>query len=77
MKMTEDDVWTFLEEMAKKTMQWEGFHNKASTSTPDKTTKGVTIEGSITVEAKMATLMRRLEALEEKEKEKGKPGPTV
>jgi len=25
-----DDAWTFLEEMAEKTIQWEGFYEKSS-----------------------------------------------
>ena len=31
MRMTNDDAWMFLEEMAEKTMQWEGFSEKSST----------------------------------------------
>jgi len=48
------------------TMQWEGFNVKSLTTTP--TSKGGihSIENSIVAEAKMAALIRRIQALEVK-----------
>jgi len=38
MSMNEDDAWKFLEDMAEKTMQWEGFKEKPTPSAPMATT---------------------------------------
>ena len=68
MRMTDDAAWKFLEKIAKKTMQWEGFNKKPPTTNSITTSRsGVhSIENSIAVEAKMAALMRRIEMLKSK-----------
>jgi len=58
MGITEDDAWKFLDEMMKKTMQWEGFNEKSSTTLASK--GGIhSIKNFIAVEAKLAALMRK------------------
>ena len=64
MRMTEDKTWEFLEKMAEKTMQWEGFHEKSSITDPTSKDGLHSIENSIATKAKIATLMRRIEELE-------------
>ena len=62
MDKTDEEAWQFFEELAERTMLWE------STREPSQETeksKGVHVVGnSIATEAKLATLTRRLEALE-------------
>ena len=62
----DDDAWIFLEEMAEKTMQCEWFNEKPPTTTSTSRSGMHSIENSIAVEAKVATLMRRIEVLESK-----------
>jgi hypothetical protein len=66
MGMTDESAWQFLEEIAEKTMQWEGFREKASSTTL--ATKGGIhhIDTSIIVEAKIVALARKVEELEVK-----------
>jgi len=68
MRMTDDIAWIFFEEMTEKIMQWEGFNEKPPTTNSTTTLRsGIhSIENSIATEAKMATLMRRIEVLESK-----------
>ena len=66
MRMTNESALQFLEEMADKTMQWEGFREKTS-STTSATKGGVhQVDTSIVVEAKIAALARKVEELEVK-----------
>ena len=64
MRMTKDKAWKFIEEIAKKTMQWVGFHEKSLTINP--TSKGGLhlIENSIATEVRIAAPMRRIKELE-------------
>ena len=57
-----------LEEMAEKTMQWEGFNEKPPTTNSTTPSRSVvhSIENSIAAEAKMVALMKRIEMLESK-----------
>ena len=66
MRMTDESVLQFPEEMAEKTMQWEGFREKSSSTTSD--TKGSIhqIDTSIAVEAKIDALARKVKELEVK-----------
>ena len=66
---TDAEAWKFLEDLAEKTMQWEGFNEKAPThresTNPSK--GGIhAVDTSIAHEEKLAALMRRLEAIEDK-----------
>ena len=66
MQKLDEEVWTFLEELAENTMQWENSSEKPATAPTHK--GGIhSIEQSIAAEAKMVVVMRRLEALEVKE----------
>ena len=68
MKKNEDEAWEFLGEVVEKTIQWEST-NDQSIDKPISSKGGIhSIEYSITTEAKFNTLVRRLEALEMKEK---------
>ena len=68
MEKDEDEGWTFFEEFAEKTMLWES--TREPTREPEKSNdsthqKGLhNVGNSIATEAKLATLTRRLEALE-------------
>jgi len=62
--MTEDDAWKFIEDMTEKTLWWEGFTERSSIITPTLSGDVHSIENSIAAEAKVAALMRRIEALE-------------
>jgi len=55
MRITEDDAWKFLKEMAEKTMQWKRINEKSST-TPILKGDIHSIENFIAAEAKMAAL---------------------
>ena len=57
------DAWAFLEDMAEKTMQWETIREDENPKVGVKS-----IETSIGAEAKLATIMHRLETLELKDK---------
>ena len=67
MRKTDDATWIFLEEIAEKTMQWEGFNEKPPTTNSMSKSGMHSIENSITTEGKVAALMRRIEVLESKE----------
>ena len=64
----ENQGWDLFEDFAEKTLQWEPASEKSRNS-QSITSKGgpLAIESSIAVEATIATLMRRIEALEIKE----------
>ena len=64
MMMTEDDARKFVKDIAEKNMQGEGFTERSSIITPTLMGDVYSIENSITAEAKVAALMRRIEALE-------------
>jgi len=63
MMTTKDDARKFLEDMAEKTMQWEGFTERSST-TPTSRGGVHSIENSIAAEGKVVDLIRRIEVLE-------------
>src|SRR6516165_2888819 len=66
MDKSEDDAWAFLEDLADKTMLWETVRETPSLSTRIQASRsGVhAIDASTTAEAKLAAIMKRLEALE-------------
>ena len=68
MNMTDEDAWNFLEEMAEKTMQWEGFREKAMSAITTEKGGLHQVETSIAAEAKFVALARRVKELEEKRK---------
>ena len=60
--------WDLFEDLAEKTLQWEPTSKKPRNSQSIVLKEGLlSLESSITVKAKIATLMRRIEALETKE----------
>ena len=65
MSINEEDAWKFLEDMAEKTMQCEGFKDKPTPSAPVIPTRGGahSLETSIAAEAKIAALTRKVEEL--------------
>ena len=65
MSMNEDDAWKFLEDIAEKTMKWEGFKDKPTPSAPVAAKRGGahSLETSIVAEAKIAALTRKVEEL--------------
>ena len=67
MRKNADEAWEFLESLSEKTMQWEHCDDRVS-SVPQPKSSGISLESNIASEAKMATIMRRLEALEIKER---------
>jgi len=68
LKKNEDEGWLLYEDLADKTIQWEPTPKKFRTNDPSTFKGGVhSIEANIATEAKLATVMRRLEALETKE----------
>ena len=65
MAMTEESAWEFLEKLANKTMQWEGFREKVASTNSMK--GGINqIETSIALEANITALARKVEDLEVK-----------
>ena len=62
MYKTDVEAWTFLEELAEKTNQWENFNDKPS----DSITKGEinSIANSISESKLLAALIKRIEILE-------------
>jgi len=68
LKKNEDEGWLLYEDLADKTIQWEPTPEKFRTNDPTSSKEGAhSIEVNIATEAKLATVMRRLEALETKE----------
>ena len=68
MKKNENEGWLLYEELADNTIQWELTPKKFRTNDPSSSQGGVhSIETNIATEAKLAAVMRRLEALETKE----------
>jgi len=68
LKKNEDEWWLLYEDLADKTIQWEPTPKKFRTNDPSSFNGGVhSIEANIATEAKLAAVMRRLEALETKE----------
>ena len=67
MRKNVDEAWEFLESLSEKTMQWEHCDDRVSSVPPPKSS-GFFLESNIASEAKMATIMQRLEALEVKER---------
>ena len=65
MEKDEDQGWEFFEELAEKTMLWESTRDPSKSLESSSTSRGVhSIGNSIANDAKLATLTRRLEALE-------------
>nr|ABB55347.1 hypothetical protein 9.t00011 [Asparagus officinalis] len=62
-----DEAWEFLESLSEKTMQWEHYDDRVSL-VPHSKSSGPFLESNIASEAKMVTILRRLEALEIKER---------
>ena len=68
LKKNEDEGWLLYEDLADKTIQWEPTLEKFRTNDPNCSKGGAhSIEANIATEAKLATVIRRLEALETKE----------
>ena len=68
MQKDENQGWDLFEDLTEKTLQWEPASEKSKNSQPIASKGGlISLESSITTEAKIATLMRRIEALEIKE----------
>jgi len=68
LKKNEDEGWLLYEDLADKTIQWEPTPKKFRSNDPSFSKGGAhSIEANIATEAKLATVMRRLEALETKE----------
>ncbi|XXG53381.1 hypothetical protein AAC387_Pa03g1479 [Persea americana] len=61
---TADEAWTFLEETAENTLQWAPIKREPITPTIIEKGGMFKVEPKIEAEAKLATLMRRIEALE-------------
>ena len=67
LKQDENEGWDLFEDQAEKITQWESINKNSRNSNPI-SSKGLhSIESSIPAQAKIATLMRRLEALENRE----------
>ena len=61
----ENQGWDLFKDLAEKTLQWEPASEKSRNSQSIASKGGfLSLESSITAEAKIATLMRRIEALE-------------
>ena len=68
MQKDENQGWDLFEDLAEKILQWEPASEKPKNSLSIASRGGLlSLESSIAVEAKIATLMRRIEALETKE----------
>ena len=68
MQKDENQGWDLFEDLAEKTLQWEPASEKPRNSQSIASRGGLlSLESSIAAEAKIATLMRRIEALETKE----------
>ena len=68
MKKNEDEGWLLYEELADNTIQWEPTPEKFKTNDPTSSKGGVhSIVANVATEAKLAAVMRRVEALETKE----------
>ena len=66
--MDKNQSWVLFENLAEKTLQWEPASEKPRNSQSIASKGGLlSLESSIATEAKIATLMRRIEALETKE----------
>ena len=66
----ENQGWDLFEDLAEKTIKWEPSPEKLRNSQSIAFSGGLlSIESLVVAEAKIATLMRRIEALETKEKE--------
>ena len=68
MKKNKNEAWEFLEELVEKTMQWESTNDQLIDKLTSSKGGIYSIESSIATDAKFNTLVRRLEALEMKEK---------
>ena len=68
MQKDENQGWDLFEDLAEKTLQWELASEKSRNSQSIASRGGLlSLESSIVAEAKITTLMRRIEALETKE----------
>nr|ABD63146.1 Zinc knuckle family protein [Asparagus officinalis] len=67
MRKNADEAWEFLESLSEKIMQWEHCDDRVS-SVPHFKSSGLYLESNIASEAKMATILRRLKALEIKKR---------
>ena len=68
LKKDETDGWLLYEQLAENTIQWEPTPEKFRTNDPTSSKGGIhSIEANIATDAKLAAVMRRLEALETKE----------
>ena len=67
LKMNEDVGWLLYEDLADQTIQWEPTPKKFRTNDPSSSKGGAhSIEANKAMEAKLAAVMRRLEALKTK-----------
>ena len=74
MQKDENQGWDLFEDLAEKTLQWESASEKSRNSQSIASRRCfLSLESSIATEAKIATLMRRIEALETKEPAKVYP----
>ena len=65
LKKDEDQGWELYDDLAEKSIQWEPSPDKSRNSNPISSKGGLhSIEMSIASEAKLASVIRRLEALE-------------
>ena len=70
----EDEVWLLYEDLADKTIQWEPTPGKFRTNDPSSSKGGAySIDTNIAIEAKLAIVIQRLEALETREPVLGEP----
>ena len=64
MRKDENQGWDLFEDLAEKPLQWESTSEKPRNSQPIASKVGLlSLESSIAMEAKIATLMRRIKAL--------------
>ena len=77
MEKDENQGWDLFEDLPEKILQWEPASEKLRNSQFIASREGLlSLESSIAAEAKIATLMRRMEALETKEPVIGKKTST-
>jgi len=68
LQKNENEGWDLYENLAEKTIQWEPTNENSRNSNSISLKRGIhSIESSISVEARIANLVRRLEALKTKE----------
>ena len=68
LEKNENEGWSLFEDLAEKAIQWDPTPEKSRTNDPTSSKGGIhSIEANIANDAKLAAVMRRLEALETKE----------